>query len=126
MAESSDPNAIALSQALEKENGVPWRIMHRVTYVSRVLPEIDGAPTTVEDKLKAINIESNYELIRRLEPYVRTKTDNYAEFSEADYASIAQAARHTAANVLFLFPNHIRTDFPLSKATIHLLCRQYL
>ncbi len=81
---SNDPNAVALSQAIAKENGSPWRVMHRVTFVSRVLPEIDAPEATPTDEtLKAANIESNYELIRRIEPYVVNKTGNYQEFTDA-------------------------------------------
>lgn len=81
---SNDPNAVALSQAIAKENGSPWRVMHRVTFVSRVLPEIDAPEATPTDEtLKAANIESNYELIRRVEPYVVNKTGNYQEFTDA-------------------------------------------
>ncbi len=83
LEESSDPNAIALAQALAAESGVPWRIMHRVTYISRVLPEVGDPTTTPDSFLKEANIESNYELIRRLQPYVRSKTDTYQEFAEA-------------------------------------------
>ncbi|MFD5417514.1 hypothetical protein ACFWJT_05720 [Streptomyces sp. NPDC127069] len=45
-----------------------WRVLHRVTYVSRVLAPV---PTPLEKAMRAENIDSNYELIRRLEPYAR-------------------------------------------------------
>ena len=81
---SNDANAVALSQAIAKENGAPWRILHRVTFVSRVLPEIDSADSTATDEmLKAANIESNFELIRKIEPYVANKTGDYQEFTDA-------------------------------------------
>ncbi len=81
---SNDPNAVALNQAISKENGSPWRILHRVTYVSRVLPDVDSEEATPTDEtLKAANIESNFELIRKIEPYVINKTGSYQEFTDA-------------------------------------------
>jgi hypothetical protein len=43
MRNSADPNAIALRGAVIEGNKV-WRILHRVTYVSRVPPTSDSAP----------------------------------------------------------------------------------
>ncbi len=84
LEQSSDPNAVALRQAIKQGNGTPWRVLHRVTYVSRVLPEI-GTPTasSTEERLRAANIDSNWELIKRLEPFVKTKTSDYGEFKAA-------------------------------------------
>ncbi|NJR62563.1 MAG: hypothetical protein HC769_29445 [Cyanobacteria bacterium CRU_2_1] len=91
LEQSSDPNAIALRQAISTQNGVPWRVMHRVTFVSRVLPEVGTAiASPVEETLKAANIESNWELIKRLEPFVKSKTSSFAELSEAVRTTIAQ------------------------------------
>jgi hypothetical protein len=58
--------------------------MHRVTFVSRILPEIpaDSAPP-VEKKMKAANVESNWQLIQKLDPFVRNKTGSFVEFSDA-------------------------------------------
>ncbi|MFI5530109.1 LamG-like jellyroll fold domain-containing protein [Kitasatospora sp. NPDC051853] len=70
---SDAPDAAALRQARQSSAKPPcWRILHRVTYVSRVLAPVPppGAPP-LEKAMRAENIDSNYELIRRLEPYVR-------------------------------------------------------
>ncbi|MFI9319271.1 LamG-like jellyroll fold domain-containing protein [Kitasatospora aureofaciens] len=70
---SDAPDAAALRQARQNSAKPPcWRILHRVTYVSRVLAPVPppGAPP-LEKAMRAENIDSNYELIRRLEPYVR-------------------------------------------------------
>jgi len=86
LRESLDPNAVALREALEQENGTPWRIFHRVTYVSRVLPvfgEEDEGLSLIEEKLMASGAISNYELIKRIEPYVMSKIDDYGEFCKA-------------------------------------------
>jgi hypothetical protein len=49
------------------------------------LPEIGSAkPGSVEEKLRAANIESNWELVKRLEPYVpQSKRVSYAELKAA-------------------------------------------
>ncbi|MEU9678835.1 LamG domain-containing protein [Streptomyces parvus] len=70
---SDAPDAAALRQARQNSAKPPcWRIMHRVTYISRVLAPVPppGAPP-LEKAMRAENIDSNYELIKRLEPYVR-------------------------------------------------------
>lgn len=85
LEQSDHPNAVAMRQAnqAEKKPGC-WRLMHRVTFVSRVLPEFDS-PTAppLESAMKAENIDSNYELIKKLEPFVKNKTGNYIEFADA-------------------------------------------
>ncbi|MDG2617524.1 hypothetical protein P7L53_14885 [Thermoleptolyngbya sichuanensis XZ-Cy5] len=84
LEQSNDPNAIALRQSIQQKVGKPWRVMHRVTYVSRVLPWYGSpAATPAEDTLRAANIESNWELIKRLEPYVQSKTRSYGDLADA-------------------------------------------
>ncbi|WOB43273.1 hypothetical protein HNI00_08960 [Thermoleptolyngbya oregonensis NK1-22] len=84
LEQSNDPNAIALRQSIQQKVGKPWRVMHRVTYVSRVLPQYGSpAATPAEDTLRAANIESNWELIKRLEPYVQSKTRSYGDLADA-------------------------------------------
>lgn len=72
--ETNAPNAIALRQARQSNVRPPcWRVFHRVTFVSRILPKGKG-PTEAPDlpaKLVANNISSNWQLIKRLEPYVK-------------------------------------------------------
>ncbi|MFJ3926737.1 LamG-like jellyroll fold domain-containing protein [Streptomyces sp. NPDC090022] len=73
LAGSDVPDAAALRQSRQNTTKPPcWRILHRVTYVSRVLAPVPppGAPP-LEKAMRAENIDSNYELIKRLEPYVR-------------------------------------------------------
>ncbi|WP_020539390.1 LamG-like jellyroll fold domain-containing protein [Lewinella cohaerens] len=80
LAESNHPNAKALRSVINGVNGQElkcWRIMHRVTYVSRVLPKIPTAgDTPLEEKMIAQNIESNYVLIKLLEPYIKGYTSS--------------------------------------------------
>ncbi|MEU3064605.1 LamG domain-containing protein [Streptomyces subrutilus] len=65
-------NAAALRQAQQAEHKPPcWRVLHRVTFVSRKLPDTLPAGADPLDKaLVEADISSNYELVRQLEPYV--------------------------------------------------------
>ncbi len=92
LSESNHPNALALREAIQAQKNapndkksVPWRVMHRVTFVSRLMSEVDnGTLTETERALKAADINSNYELIKKLEPYVKDKVDDgYAAFTDA-------------------------------------------
>lgn len=61
---SSDPNAIALRQAQMEDNGV-WRVLHRVTYVSRVPSRLGANPnqTVAPEPPQAIDVQDNSVLI---------------------------------------------------------------
>ncbi|MFI6684250.1 LamG-like jellyroll fold domain-containing protein [Streptomyces sp. NPDC050485] len=80
-----DPNAAALRQARQSDRKPPcWRVMHRVTFVSRLLPPAaapDAAP--LERTMRQLDVESNYELVRRLDPYVRGAATGLPELSAA-------------------------------------------
>ena len=68
----NDPNAKALSEANQAADKPPcWRVLHRVTFVSRKLPEtLKGPGDALEKAMVAVDVGSNYELLRRLEPYI--------------------------------------------------------
>lgn len=93
LAESKHPNAAAIRSAIkgqqkakkDTEKSIPWRVLHRVTFVSRVLPEIppDKTPQTPEETIRAADIDSNYELIKRLEPFVGDQVDDFTQFTDA-------------------------------------------
>ncbi|WP_440102849.1 LamG-like jellyroll fold domain-containing protein [Streptosporangium sp. H16] len=92
LANSGAPDAAALRQARQTATKPPcWRVMHRVTFVSRVLPPVPppGAPP-VERAMRAENIASNYELIQRLAPYTRTATASKAVLATATRAALAK------------------------------------
>ncbi|MGH7594862.1 MAG: LamG-like jellyroll fold domain-containing protein [bacterium] len=92
LEQSDDPAAVALREARQegKKPGC-WRIMHRVTYVSRVLPPLDdSAPPSLEKALQTLDIDSNYELIKQLEPYVSNKLTSFADFADAVRETIKQ------------------------------------
>ncbi|MFY2560423.1 LamG-like jellyroll fold domain-containing protein [Corallococcus terminator] len=85
LEQSSEPNALALRQARQSEKAPPcWRILHRVTFISRLLPAVPP-PTAppLEKAMRAENISSNYELIQRLEPYVREHLGSQARLADA-------------------------------------------
>jgi hypothetical protein len=85
LEESNDPNAVALRQANQSDKKPKcWRVLHRVTFVSRVLPEIE-APNVppMEKAIRTVNIDSNYELIKKLEPFVKNKTQDATIFADA-------------------------------------------
>ncbi|MBK7828791.1 hypothetical protein [Nannocystis sp.] len=73
---SSDPNAVALRSAMQNTEAPPcWRVLHRVTFVSRVTSA--SAATTMESSTIKWNPGSHYLLIKQLEPYVRGSTGNW-------------------------------------------------
>jgi hypothetical protein len=62
------PNARALREARSKPNEV-WRVLHRVTYVSRIPPRFESTPVEAvpEEVRRPANIEANNGLIREIE-----------------------------------------------------------
>lgn len=92
LSQSADPDAVALRQAQQVEKKPRcWRILHRVTFVSRILPEIepDTQLVTVEQAMQTANVQSNWELIKKLEPFVRTKTESHPVFAKAVEETLA-------------------------------------
>ncbi|MEV5708000.1 LamG-like jellyroll fold domain-containing protein [Actinoallomurus sp. NPDC052274] len=90
LSNSSAADAAALRQARQSSAKPPcWRILHRVTFISRVLPPVPapGAPP-LEKAMRAENIDSNYELIKRLEPYVRSATTSTDALGTATRAAL--------------------------------------
>ncbi|WP_017299436.1 LamG-like jellyroll fold domain-containing protein [Nodosilinea nodulosa] len=96
LEQSTDANALAL-RGLRDANKGPgtkppcWRIFHRVTFVSRVLPPIGSTKPlpALESTLRELSIDSNFELIKRLDPFVADKVDDFGEFSRAVRDTIA-------------------------------------
>ncbi len=90
---SNDKNAIALRGAYDPANTPPcWRVMHRVTFVSRILPEIGAETPPLEKELKELDISSYYELIKRLEPFVVSSADSYDNLLRAVNNTLAKYA----------------------------------
>lgn len=92
LEESDHPNAIALRQAYQADKKPAcWRVLHRVTFVSRLLPEFsDPSSAPVEAAMKAQNINSNWQLIQKLAPFVKNKTGDAIAFTAAVRKALAQ------------------------------------
>ncbi|WP_440071630.1 LamG-like jellyroll fold domain-containing protein [Streptosporangium sp. OZ121] len=74
---STEPNALALKRARQSDRKPPcWRILHRVTFVSRVLPTTPGAKASLQQVMATQKITSTYALVKRLEPYLGTSIGN--------------------------------------------------
>ncbi|GLF92948.1 LamG domain-containing protein [Streptomyces yaizuensis] len=89
---SNDPNASALREARHSDRTPPcWRILHRVTFVSRILPPVPATTAPpLEQKMRTIDVASNYELIRRLDPYVSTATSSQARLADATRTALTE------------------------------------
>lgn len=76
--------AWALRQAKQSgERPSCWRVFHRVTYVSRILPDYQTNDGSYDDARTQSHIASNWELIRRLDPYCKRYSGSLAELSTA-------------------------------------------
>jgi hypothetical protein len=93
LAQTGEPNAVALRQAQQSAKKPPcWRILHRVTFVSRVLPtggQMPAGATPVDAAAAAVNLSSSYELVRRLEPLVKQYATNRASLDAATRSALA-------------------------------------
>jgi hypothetical protein len=84
LAQSTDPAAAALRGARQPGQQPPcWRVLHRVTFVSRILAPISPQADPYTRAMRALDLNSNYELVRTLEPYVACHTGTYGEFVAA-------------------------------------------
>ncbi|NEQ65005.1 MAG: LamG domain-containing protein [Symploca sp. SIO2D2] len=90
--QSDEPNAKALREAKQSEKKPAcWRIMHRVTFVSRVLQDFnDDAASQLAKDARALNIESNWQLVKTLEPFVKNKTDSFVQLADAVRDALAE------------------------------------
>ena len=90
---SADPNAIALRGAVIEGNKV-WRILHRVTYVSRVAPTFDSAPNQqVSRKVnQSIVVADNQRLIQLVQQSLGTEKPTAANIGAAVTAVLAPAS----------------------------------
>ncbi|MGK5543598.1 LamG-like jellyroll fold domain-containing protein [Streptomyces sp. URMC 127] len=86
----TDPNAAALRQARRSDRKPPcWRVMHRVTFVSRLLPPVPPADAPpLERTMRELDLDSNYELVRRLDPYVKAAATSRTELADAVRAAL--------------------------------------
>jgi len=92
LEQSNSANAFALRQAKES-NAAPdcWRVFHRVTFISRILPEFSdptAPPANLEQALSKSQIQSNWLLIQKLKPFVENKTTSFSQFRDALYLAL--------------------------------------
>lgn len=109
LAQSDDKHAVALRQ-VQHSAGNCWRIFHRVTFVSRVMAKVGEGATEMEKAAAEIDIDSNWELIQRLEPYVKDMKADYPAFVHA----VRQAIRRTMPEMV-----------PHTTAIVKLMCDYY-
>lgn len=86
LAESDHPTAIAMREARQTERKPGcWRILHRVTFVSRMLPKVKhvGTEAAFEQAMQAESLESNWQLVKKLDPIVRSKIGDLRQFKLA-------------------------------------------
>jgi hypothetical protein len=117
LAQSDDPAAVALRQSRQDgKRPACWRVLHRVTYVSRVLAPLADNPSSVEQTLRSLDIDSNYELIKAIGPFVRDHTGRYADFAAAVRSAVRtylpDLLTHIDAIIEFLVLYYGVTDAP--------------
>ncbi|MEU2835000.1 LamG-like jellyroll fold domain-containing protein [Streptomyces lavendulae] len=99
--EGADPNAAALRQARQSDAKPPcWRVLHRVTFVSRKLPPVTPVGATrLEKAMRAADVASNYELVRRIDPFidpaVKDRDELTRQIRTAIGVNLPELARHT-------------------------------
>ena len=90
LASSDTPSAGALRSAKQSaKRPACWRVLHRVTFVSRVLAPTSTTPDPFTQALRSLDIASNYELVRSLEPYVIGRTGTSGDFVAAVKQAVA-------------------------------------
>ncbi|KOV39011.1 hypothetical protein ADK60_01295 [Streptomyces sp. XY431] len=94
------PDAAAPRQTQQSDRKPPCRrVLHWVTFVSRILPPVPAAdaPPLEQDLIRA-DIASNYELVRRLDPYVRQATATSTALAAATRAALSTHLPHLLAH----------------------------
>ncbi|MEU8325568.1 LamG domain-containing protein [Nonomuraea sp. NPDC048881] len=85
-----DPNALALKRARQSDRKPPcWRILHRVTFVSRVQDTAATTTPSLSQAMGSLGIASDYELIHRLKPHLTGATASYNALSTAVRTALA-------------------------------------
>jgi hypothetical protein len=91
LASSSSPSAAALRGAQQPaKRPACWRVLHRVTYVSRVLAPVGPNTDPVTSALRGLDLASNYELIQSLRPYLVGHTATAGELGTTARQIIAE------------------------------------
>ena len=67
-----------------------WRILHRVTYVSRHLPPVDQGSSPMESTMQDLDLSSVHELVQTLDPVVRHARGTSGGLEDAVNAALAR------------------------------------
>lgn len=112
LSQSNNPNAIALRQAIQaqqkassRDKSMPWRVLHRVTFISRVLPDIDSPQATpMEKAMVKVNLQSGWQLARRLAPFIQGKVgaDVNLAIQEAIATHLPELKPHTSDVIRYM------------------------
>lgn len=94
---SNQPEAVALREAMGQTNLV-WRVMHRVTYVSRVPEEFRETPSTTQAPVSraAIYPESNWQIIQAVAQKLEGKPPTPEAIGDA-VSQVFEELRQTVA-----------------------------
>ncbi|WP_433343361.1 LamG domain-containing protein [Micromonospora sp. CA-111912] len=88
---ATSPQAAALRQADQADQKPPcWRVLHRVTFVSRLLDPVaaaSAAPPSLAKALQQEGFSSIYDLIQTLEPDIRNSPANTASLADLTAAT---------------------------------------
>lgn len=86
---NTGPDAAALRQTRQGDRKPPcWRILHRVTFVSRVQDTKTATPSLAK-AMGTLGITSDYHLMRQLEPHLTGATGSHAALTAAAKTAIA-------------------------------------
>ncbi|OXM45210.1 LamG domain-containing protein [Amycolatopsis alba] len=102
---SSDPDAVALRNVQFTGQGA-WRLLHRVTYVSRVPPQFDTNPdqTVAPEPVRAIDLADNPLLIELVQDEVAAKNPTPADIGTGVANVLAPLDGHAASKLGNLVP----------------------
>ncbi len=119
---SNDPNAVALRSARASGQSPPcWRVMHRVTFVSRIATTKSAPP--LASPTITLNAASHYLLIKQLEPYVRGSTGSWGALLSAvtntlktnfasDFPSVTSPTDPTALQIAKVLASYYGVSVP--------------
>ncbi|QLJ02777.1 hypothetical protein HZZ00_18300 [Streptomyces sp. NEAU-sy36] len=86
----TSPYARELARAQQSDRKPPcWRVLHRVTYVSRVLDTSSGGATGYAKALGALGLTSDHQLFQKLAPYLTGSTSRLTDLTAATAAALA-------------------------------------
>ncbi|MEU3262439.1 LamG domain-containing protein [Streptomyces bacillaris] len=86
---NTSAHARELARARQSDRKPPcWRVLHRVTYISRVLDTSSGGATGYAQALGALGLASDHQLFTKLQPNLTGATGSLADLTAATTAAI--------------------------------------